>query len=367
MTLDVPVRPAPRSGLPSPPQPSAPPNPATSRADPNTLLALMCFALGLVIAANSSLSVAQPDIARALGASQTELTWVVNSYAMVFAALLLPAGIAADKYGRRSALLIGLLVFGVANVVSGFAPDVTTLIVLRAVAGLGATLVMPATLSVLVDSFPPERRSFAVSVWAGVAGAGALLGILITGLLLENFWWGSVQVLFGLCSLALIPAIAVVVPNTHDPSLPLDAPGGFWVTLGLGGLVYGVIEGPDQGWTETTTLAGLIGGGIALVVFVLVELRSPAPMLDVRLFRSRGLAAGSLLVTLLSVSVFGFFLIGPQFLQFINGYDTLAAALRMLPFAIGIVPATQLSTVLVARVGARWVSARPGVQGLRHH
>jgi hypothetical protein len=216
---------------------------------------------------------------------------------------------------------------------------------------------MPATLSVLVDSFPPERRSFAVSVWAGVAGAGALLGILITGLLLDNFWWGSVQVLFGLCSLALIPAIAFVVPNTRDPALPLDAPGGIWVALGLGGLVYGVIEGPDQGWDAPTTLAGLVGGAIALAVFVVVELRSPAPMLDVRLFRSRGLAAGSLLVTLLSVSVFGFFLIGPQFLQLINGYDTLAAAVRMLPFAIGIVPATQLSPVLVRRLGARWVSA----------
>jgi EmrB/QacA subfamily drug resistance transporter len=357
VTLDIPVRPPSSVGPRFPARASTRSSPGSSRVSPNALLALMCVALGLVIAANSSLSVAQPDIARALGASQTELTWVVNSYAMVFAALLLPAGIAADKYGRRTALLIGLLVFGVANLISGFAGDATTLILLRAVAGLGATLVMPATLAVLVDSFPAERRSFAVSVWAGVAGAGALLGILLTGLLLNNFWWGSVQVLFGIGSLALMPAIAYVVPNTRDPTLPLDVPGGVWVALGLGGLVFGLIEGPDQGWDAATTLTGLVGGTVALAVFVLVELRSPAPMLDVRLFRSRGLAAGSLLVMLLSVAVFGFFLIGPQFLQFINGYDTLGAAVRLLPFAIGIVPGSQLSPLLVQRLGARWVSA----------
>ena len=316
----------------------------------------MCVALGVVVAANASLSVAQPDIARDLGASQTELTWVVNGYALTFAALLLPAGIAADKYGRRTALLLGLLVFGTASLTSGWAGDPTTLILLRALAGVGATFVMPATLSVLVDTFPPDRRPFAVAVWSGVAGAGALLGILLTGLLLNVFWWGSVQVVYGVASLVLIAPIAWVVRNTRDPSLPLDVPGGVCAALGVGGLVYGVIEGPDQGWYAATTLTGLIGGVMALVVFVVVELRSPDPMLDVRVFRSRGLTAGSLLVMLMCVALFGFFLIGPQFLQYINGYDTLEAALRMLPFALGIFPGSQLSPTLVARLGARWVS-----------
>jgi EmrB/QacA subfamily drug resistance transporter len=321
----------------------------------------MCVALGVVVAANSSLSVAQPDIARDLGASQTELTWVVNGYALTFAALLLPAGIAADKYGRRTTLLLGLLVFGVASLVSAWAGDVTTLILLRALAGVGATFVMPATLSVLVDSFPPERRPFAVSVWSGVAGAGAMLGILLTGLLLEVFWWGSVQVVFGVASLALFPAVAWVVVNTRDPALPLDVPGGLLAALGVGGLVYGVIEGPDQGWFAATTLTGLVGGAIALALFVVVELRSPDPMLDVRVFRSRGLTAGSLLVMFMCVALFGFFLIGPQYLQYINGYGTLDAAVRMLPFALGIFPGSQLSPILVARLGARWVSTAGAV------
>lgn len=358
MSIESPARAVPSgsAGLPPGPAESGRQGPDAGRASPAALLALMCVALGVVVAANASLSVAQPDIARDLGAGQTELTWVVNSYALTFAALLLPAGIAADKYGRRTTLLLGLLVFGAASLSSGWAGDPTTLILLRALAGVGATFVMPATLSVLVDTFPPDRRAFAVAVWSGVAGAGALLGILLTGLLLNVFWWGSVQVVYGVASLVLFVPIAWVVRNTRDPSLPLDVPGGLFAALGVGGLVYGVIEGPDQGWYASTTLTGLVGGLLALAVFVVVELRSPDPMLDVRVFRSRGLTAGSLLVMLMCVALFGFFLIGPQYLQYVAGYDTLDAALRMLPFALGIMPGSQLSPGLVARWGARWVS-----------
>lgn len=362
MSVDVSARPA-LPTAPPPPSPSrvAPGPPAATvpgspAPNPAVLLVLMCVALGVVVAANSSLSVAQPDIARDLGASQTELTWVVNGYALTFAALLLPAGIAADKYGRRTTLLIGLFVFGVSSLLSGWSGDPTTLILLRAIAGLGATLVMPATLSVLVDSFPAERRPFAISVWSAVAGAGALLGILITGLMLNTFWWGSVQVLYGCASLALIPAVLLVVPNTSEPDLPLDVPGGVCVALGVGGIVYGVIQGPEEGWTHPTTLVGLVGGAIATALFVLVEVRSADPMLDVRVFRSRGLTAGSLLVMLMCTALFGFFLIGPQYLQYVNGYDTLGAAVRMLPFAIGIFPGSSLSPKLVERIGARRVS-----------
>ena len=363
MTLQTPARSAPAgsSGPPSPgpsasPPPGTPQAPDAGRAGPAVLLALMCVALGVVVAANASLSVAQPDIARDLGATQTELTWVVNGYALTFAALLLPAGIAADKYGRRTTLLLGLLLFGAASLTSGWAGDPTTLILLRALAGVGATFVMPATLSVLVDTFPPDRRPFAVAVWSGVAGAGALLGILLTGLLLNVFWWGSVQVVYGIASLVLFAPIAWVVRNTRDPSLPLDVPGGLLAALGVGGLVYGVIEGPDQGWYAASTLTGLVGGVLALAAFVVVELRSPDPMLDVRVFRSRGLTAGSLLVMFMCVALFGFFLIGPQYLQYIRGYDTLEAAVRMLPFALGIFPGSQMSPTLVARWGPRWVS-----------
>ena len=317
----------------------------------------MCASLGLVVGANSSLSVAQPDIAAAIGATQTQLTWVINAYALAFAALLLPAGIAADKYGRRLAMVGGLGVFAAASIASGFVTEPHPLIGWRVVAGLGATFVMPATLSVLVDTYPEERRAFAVSVWAGVTGAGALLGVLLSGVLLHSFWWGSIQVVYGVAAVALLPAVARLVPNARDTALSLDLRGGTLAALGLAGLVYGVIQGPDQGWTAPLTLTGLGIGVLGLAAFVVAERRSPAPMLDVALFRHRGLAAGSLLVLLLSLAVFGFFLLGPQFLQFVDGYDPLGAAVRLLPFAVGIAPGSQLSPRLTARYGARWTGS----------
>lgn len=331
--------------------------PELGRGQLRVLLVLMATALALVVGAASSLAVAQPDVGLALGATQTQLTWVVNGYALAFAALLLPAGIATDKYGRRVALVVGLLVFGAASIASGWAGDATGLIVLRLVAGIGATLVMPATLSVLVDAFPQERRAFAVAVWAGVTGAGALLGVLLAGILLHYFWWGSIQVAYGVAAFVLVPIVALVVANHRNAALSLDPRGAVLAAVGLGALVYGVIQGPDQGWTDRLTLAGLVAGGVLLTLFVVAELRAEHPMLDVRLFRSRGLTAGSLLVLLLSLAVFGFFLLGPQFLQVVRGYDSLGAALRLLPFALGIGPASQLSPMLTAKLGARWTGS----------
>jgi len=336
---------------------AVPPGPGPEQRRLRRLLGLMCVALALVVGATSSLSVAQPDIGRALGASQTQLTWVINSYALAFAALLLPAGIAADRYGRRPALAIGLVVFGAASLASGWAGGPSALIALRVVAGLGATLVMPATLSVLVDAFPAHRRSAAVATWAGVTGAGALVGVLLSGLLLHWFWWGSIQVAYGAAGLALVPLVLALVPATRNPDLRLDPPGAVLSAVGLAGVVYGVIEGPDRGWTSPSTLAALAVGVVALAGFVAVELTRSDPMLDVRLFRSRGLATGSLLVLLLSLAVFGFFLIGPQYLQVIRGSGTLGAAVRLLPFALGIGPTSQLSPRLTARFGARWTGS----------
>jgi EmrB/QacA subfamily drug resistance transporter len=321
------------------------------------LLWVMCLALALVIGANSSLSVALPDLAADTGATQTQLTWVVNAYALTFAAILLFAGIAADRYGRRPALVLGLTVFGVASALSAFLDDPVLIIVLRAVAGLGAAAVFPATLSVLIDAFPADRRAFAVSVWAGVSGAGATAGTLIAGLLLEVAWWGSVQLVFGLGALALVPAVLAIVPDVRNPRLHLDPPGALLAALGLGGLVFGVIEGPERGWTDPVTLAGLGTGVLGLLLFVRHELRTADPLLDVRLFRNGGLSAGSLLVFLQFFAVFGFFVLAPQVLQFVRGYSPLEAALALLPLAAGVGPASALVPGLIARVGARVVGA----------
>ena len=315
------------------------------------LLIVMCTALALVIGAGSSLSLALPDIATDTGATQTQLTWVINAYALVFAALLLPIGIAADRFGRRPALLIGLALFAAASLASGLVKDPSALIALRGLAGVGAAAVMPATLSVLVDAYPEEQRTRAVSVWAGVSGAGALVGLLVAGLLLDSFWWGSVQVVYGVAAGLVVLACAVVVPASRNPDLTLDLPGGLLSLGGLAGVVFAVIEGPERGWTSTPVVVGAIAGGILLVLFVLRELRTPEPMLDVRLFRSPLLTTGSLIVFLQFFAAFGFFFLAPQWLQYIHGVGALEAALWLLPLAAGIGPASAAGPALLARYG----------------
>ncbi len=317
----------------------------------------MCTALGLIIGSGASLSVALPSIAAALGASQLELSYVVNGYALVFAGLLLPIGLAADRYSRRGFLVAGLIVFGTATLASGFANDVAVLIGLRGLAGLGAAAVMPATLSVLVDAYPPERRTFAVSVWAGVSGAASILGIVLCGVLLELFWWGSIQVVLGGAALVVAVPALVLTPSSRNPDLPLDPSGGVLAFLGLSGVVLGVIEGPERGWTTPTTLFALGVGLLGLVAFVVVEARSAHPLLDVRLFRRPGLALGSSLVLLQFVAAMAVFFLVPQFLQFVTALSALGAALSLLPLAVGIVVASGRSPAVMARFGAARIAS----------
>lgn len=321
------------------------------------LLGVMCVGLALVIGAASSLSLALPDLAQRTGATQTELTWVVNAYALVFAGLLLPVGFAADRYGRRLFLVGGLLVFGLASVMSSLTADPTTIIWLRGLAGVGAAAVMPATLSVLVDAYPPDRRAMAVSVWAGVSGAGAMVGIVIAGLLLEVFSWTSVQLSYGVAGIAVAAVSALVVPRSRNADLPQDLLGGVLSAAGLGGIVYGVIEGPERGWTDLATVSGLGLGALLLAAFVLHELTTTDPMLDVRLFRGRGVSAGSLMVFLQFFAAFGFFFLAPQWLQYVRDLSPLQSALWLLPMAIGIAPASRFGPALLTRYGARPVAA----------
>ncbi|GAB3252350.1 MFS transporter [Alteromonas gracilis] len=328
----------------------------STNANLGALLSVMCGALALVVGAASSLSLALPDLAKRTGATQTELTWVVNSYALVFAGLLLPVGFAADRYGRRLFLVVGLLVFGLASLGSSYVTDPAVIIGLRGLAGVGAAAVMPATLSVLVDAFPEERRAMAVSVWAGVSGAGAMIGIVVAGVLLEAFSWSSVQLAYGAGGLAAAVASYAVVPVSRHTDLPQDVLGGLLSAGGLGGVVYGVIEGPERGWTDPATIGGLVLGGALLVAFVVHELRTPEPMLDVRLFSRRGVSAGSLLIFVQFFAAFGFFFLAPQWLQYVRDLSPLESAMWLLPMAVGIAPASRFGPPLLLRLGARPVA-----------
>src|SRR5690349_21449994 len=305
------------------------PHPQVRVRSLGALLAVMCAALALVVGAGSSLALALPDLARDTGATQTQLTWAVNVYAVTFAGLLLPLGIVADRYGRRGALLAGLGVFAGATLASGLVDGPVALIVLRALAGAGAAAVMPATLSVLVEAFPPHRRGTAIGIWAAVSGAGALVGLLLAGVLLQVAWWGSVQLVFGGLSAVVLLLSVLTVPASRNPDLHLDPIGGLLALVGLSGLVYGIVEGPERGWSDPATLLGLGTGALTLVAFVRHELRSRHPLLDVRLFRSPALSAGSAVVFLQFFAAFGVFFLAPQWLQYVHGLSPLQAALAL--------------------------------------
>jgi len=265
-----------------------------------------------------------------------------------------------DRVGRKVLLVVGLLVFGGAGLLSAYATDPESFIALRAVAGVGAAGVFPVTLSALVDAYPEDRRSFAVAVWSAISAIGAVAGTIAAGLLLEAFSWGSIQILFGGLALLLVLPAAVLVAQNRTPGLSLDPLGAALSLVGLSALVYGIIAAPERGWTDPRTV-GAIGLGLAaLVAFGVHEVRTTHPSLDVRLFRSRGLAVGSMLVSVQFFASLGLFVLAPQYLQIVRDLTPLQSALALLVIPVGVGAGTGIGPRLLDRFGARV----PGAAGL---
>src|SRR5580700_3199145 len=295
-------------------------SPAAGAVRSGAVTAVVCLALAAVVAAMSSLNVALPGIARATHASQTELAWIIDAYSLVFASLLLPAGALGDRYGRRRALLAGLSIFGAGSAVAMTAHSATELIGLRAVLGLGAALVMPATLSTITGTFASEQRTRAVSIWAAVAGGAAVLGLLTSGIVLEVWSWPSVFGLNVILAAAAIAGTIRFVPESADPAAPrLDVSGAVLAVIGMVTLVYSIIEAPSHGWLSARTVAGLAGGLVILAGFVFWEMRRRNPLLDPRVFARRSLSAGSLSIFVQFFAFFGFIFLVLQYLQLIRG------------------------------------------------
>ncbi|WP_201452494.1 MFS transporter [Streptomyces sp. HM190] len=309
----------------------------------------------------ASLNVALPGIARETHASQTQLSWIIDAYSLVFAALLLLAATLGDRFGRRRALLGGLALFAGGSVAAAFASEPETLIALRAVLGLAAAFVMPATLSTITSTFPREQRTRAVSVWAAVAGASAVLGLLASGSVLELWSWRSVFWLNVVLAVVAFVGTYVFVPESAEPGKRrVDIVGATLTVVGLGILVYAVIEAPEHGWASTETLSGMALGLVVLAGFVAWELRHPDPLLDPRLFRDKLFAAGTVSITLQFFAFFGFIFVAMQYLQLVRGSSALVAALSVLPMSAAMIPSARLAPKLAARAGAR----RPWLVGL---
>ena len=293
------------------------------------ILIAMCTALIAVVASVSGLNVAQQDLALDLGASQSQLLWIINGYTMALAALLLPIGAIGDRWGRKPVLVSGLVLFALANTMAGFAGSTSMLLGARILAGVAAAMIMPVTLSVITSSFPAEQRARAVGIWSGFAGAGGILGLFVSSFLIDYFTWPwlfAMPVLFAAVSLAV--TLRVVGNSREDHAGRFDTVGSLLSAMAIGGLVLGIHEGPERGWTDALTLAGLVVGVVALLGFVAWELRHERPLLEIRLFADRALAAGSLTLLIVFAVMFGIFLVLTQFFQAVLGYSALAAAAR---------------------------------------
>lgn len=312
-----------------------------------------CLAVALVVASMAALYTALPELAVSTGATQTQLTWVVDGYTLALAALVLPGGALGDRYGRRAVLAAGLAVFSLASAAPLAVQDPVGVIVARAVAGVGAALVMPSTLSILTAGLPEQQRGRAVGIWAGVAGSGGLVGILASGVLLEFWSWESIFVSLTAAGLVLLVA-ATTVPESREADPPrMDVVGSVTVVVGVGTLVLAVIEGPVRGWDDPVVVAGFVSGSVATAAFVIWELHHAHPLLDVRLFAHRGFGSGSLSITLQFLLTFGVFLVLVQFLQLIFDYSPLGSALGLAPMIVPLIGLSLVAPWLTVRVGLR--------------
>jgi len=318
------------------------------------ILATLCISLVMIVVAVSSLNVAIPSVQEALDASGTELQWIVDAYALVFAGVLLPAGALGDRFGRKGALQFGLVVFGVAVLIASMADDPGQLVAARVAMGVGAAFIMPATLSIIVNSFPFHERPKAIAIWAAFAGVGGALGPISSGLLLDHFWWGAVFFInVPLVALLLFLSVPVLPRSKNPDGHPLDPIGALLAVGGLVSLVFAVIEGPERGWAGPLTLGGFVVAAALLVAFVLFELRRENPMLDPRLFKLPGFGAGAAAITFAFFSIFGMFFLLTQHLQFVLGYSPLEAGVRVIPNALALVIMAPQAPKFVVRFGVR--------------
>ena len=317
------------------------------------LLAVAAVDVLLVISSMVALNAALPDIAVQTAATQTQLTWVVDGYTLVLACLLLPAGALGDRYGRRGALLFGLAIFTLASVAPTIFDSPTQIIAARAVAGLGAAFIMPATLSLLTAAFPKSERNKAVGIWAGVASSGAIVGFMGTGLLLHFFSWQSIFYAFAAAGLVMFVCTLTIRSSRDETATPVDWIGAVLIGAAVAVFVFGVVEAPMRGWTHPVVCGGMSLGAALAVVFAAVELRRAHPLLDVRLFAKPDFAIGSIGITFLFFANFGFFFVVMQYMQLVLGYSALTTGFALTPVALPIMALGATMHLYLPKLGLR--------------
>ena len=318
-------------------------------------LTVTCMGVSLVIASMVALNTALPDIAVATAATQSQLTWVVDSYTLVLACLLLPAGAIGDRYGRRGALLVGLAIFAAASIAPAISGHPWQIIAARAASGAGAAFIMPATLSLLTAAYPRAERVKAVGIWAGVAGSGAVIGMLGSGLLLHFFSWHAIFWAFVGAAALIFSLGCTVATSRDDKATPVDWLGAALSRTAVVVFVFGVVEAPARGWNNPLVYGSIAGGAALAAVFGFVEVRRPHPLLDVRLFRRPDFATGAATITTFFLAMFGFFFVMMQYIQLVMGYSAIGTALALTPLMLPMLTLSVLSQWYLPRLGLRAV------------
>src|SRR3954466_7674559 len=321
-------------------------------------LGVLSLSLLIIGLDNTVLNVALPTLQTHFSASASTLQWIVDAYLLAFAGVLLTMGTLGDRFGRKRALQGGLIIFGSASVLAALAQNSEQLIALRAVMGIGGAMIMPATLSVIMDVFPREERAKAIGIWSAIAGVGIGLGPFVGGLLLEWFSWASVFWLNVPIVIAALVAGYFLVPESRDPKPgAFDLRGAALSIATLVTLVYGIIEATPRGWTDPLVLGCFAVSAVLATAFIAWERRVASPMLPLAFFRNPNFTVASAGVGLVFFAMMGSVFAFTQYLQFAHGYSALEAGAAMLPLALGLVIGSGVSNRLTQRVGRTYVIA----------
>ncbi len=321
------------------------------------ILGVLCMSLLIIVMDNTILNVAIPSLITELGATNSQVQWIIDSYVLVFAGLLLTTGSLSDRFGRKGALQLGIVLFGLGSAAAAMSSSANGLILTRAFMGIGGALIMPATLSILINVFrDPVERGRAIAIWAGFSGLGVAIGPITGGFLLEHFSWSSVfWVNLPIGATALLLG-AFLVPTSRDPSQgKIDPLGALLSFVGLASLLFGIIEGPSKGWTAAIVVGAFALAVVSLAAFLLWELHTPHPMLDLTVFENPRFSAGSGTITIVFFAMFGSMLLMTQYWQLVHGYSPLEAGIRLLPYAATMMVVAPLSARLVERLGTKQV------------
>lgn len=322
-------------------------------------LALLCLSVCVIVMDGTIVNIALPTLLRELGTGTTirQLQWIVDAYILVFAGLLIAAGSLGDRFCRKRALLAGLVLFATFSAMAGLARNAETLIFWRAMMGIGAALIFPATLAIIVNLFPePRKRDGAVGAWAAMSGLGVAIGPAAGGYILERTTWGWVFFINVPLCLIIAAGVTLWVPPSRDPTARrVDIGGTLLSMLAIGGVTFAIIEAPEVGWLHTQTITVTAAALAFLIAFVWWEKRCREPMIDITLFKRRTFAGGSYGIATAFFGLFGFVFLVTQYFQLVRGYGAFESGLRTLPFALFTGITAPLAPFAARRFGSRWV------------